>query len=196
MAWTYDWVAGIVSVGKWNSWVLSVLPDITGQRILEIGHGPGHLQIALAKAQKTIFGIDQSRQMGRIARRRIQAAGSNCLLVNGSAQTLPYRDQSFNHVVATFPTPYIFDLRTLQGIYRVLVPGGSLIVIPEAWITGSTPTDRIAAYAFHILGQSPSWQDSYIEPFLQAGFVATPYRRKLPTSEVMIIKAIKQNSEI
>ncbi|HTP03398.1 MAG TPA: hypothetical protein VMJ64_18630, partial [Anaerolineales bacterium] len=46
-AWTYDIVATTVSIGRWNHWVASALPYVRGKRILEIGQGPGHLQLLL-----------------------------------------------------------------------------------------------------------------------------------------------------
>ena len=46
MAWTYDLVAAVVSVGMWTSWVRSTLTYLNGPQVLELGHGPGHLQIA------------------------------------------------------------------------------------------------------------------------------------------------------
>ena len=48
-AWTYDWVAAGVSLGRWNEWVRSILPYMQEGRILELGHGPGHLQAELLK---------------------------------------------------------------------------------------------------------------------------------------------------
>ena len=46
-AFAYDLVAAAVSLGRWKKWVLSVVPFLEGNQILEIGHGPGHLQSAL-----------------------------------------------------------------------------------------------------------------------------------------------------
>ena len=195
-AWSYDWVAAIVSLGRWKAWVLSVLPDLPGPRVLEIGHGPGHLQIALTHLSVTVFGIDESRQMGRISQRRLRRRGIGGLLVNGLAQSLPYHDACFNQVVATFPAPFIIDKHTLEEIYRVLIPGGTLIVLPVAWITGSSPTEKLAASIFHLLGQAPNWDDINLQPFLQTSFTATVERRKLPGSEILLIKAWKQSVEL
>ena len=77
-AWSYDLVAAFVSLDRWNDWVRSVLPYLTGDRILEIGHGPGHLQRALAEGHPTglIVGLDLSRNMGKIAKRRLARATS------------------------------------------------------------------------------------------------------------------------
>jgi ubiquinone/menaquinone biosynthesis C-methylase UbiE len=192
MAWAYDWVAAVVSIGRWKTWVMSILPDLPGPRILELGHGPGHLQIALSQSNKTAFGLDQSRQMGHITRRKMHALNYKNLLVNGEAQHLPYREKSFNQVASTFPTPYIFETQTLEEIFRVLIPGGTLIVIPQAWITGSSLGDHIAGNAFRLLGQAPSWEDSALQPFLEAGFKIQIERRRLPSSEILVIRAVKQ----
>ena len=70
-AFTYDLVAATVSLGRWKDWVLSVLPFIEGNRILEIGHGPGHLQRALLDRNLLAVGIDESPQMGHLAKRNL-----------------------------------------------------------------------------------------------------------------------------
>jgi len=69
-AWTYDLVAAIVSLGRWQDWLMQAMPYLSG-RVLEIGFGPGHLQVALNEAGMQAFGLDESRQMGRQARRRL-----------------------------------------------------------------------------------------------------------------------------
>src|SRR5215216_2119126 len=70
-AFAYDLVAATVSLGRWNSWVLSVVPFIEGNRILEIGHGPGHLQRLLLNRKLLAVGIDESAPMGRLAKRNL-----------------------------------------------------------------------------------------------------------------------------
>ncbi len=192
MAWTYDGVAAIVSVGRWKYWVVSVLPDIPGPRVLELGHGTGHLQLALAQNGVASFGIDLSRQMGRITQRRMSRLKCSSSLINGNVQNLPLADELFDQVVSTFPTPYIFQKQTLEEVYRVLMPAGALTVVPEAWITGTSLLDRIAASIFRLLGQSPEWEDTSLEPFLEAGFVTSTERRRLGSSDLLVIKAIKQ----
>ena len=37
----------LVSLGRWDDWIQTVIPYVRGLSILEIGHGPGHLQIKL-----------------------------------------------------------------------------------------------------------------------------------------------------
>ncbi|KAA3645660.1 MAG: methyltransferase domain-containing protein [Chloroflexi bacterium] len=192
MAWTYDLVAWLVSLGRWNSWVLSVTDDLPGPRILELGHGPGHLQTTLARQGKSCVGLDLSRQMGRMAKKRLEKENLIQSLVTGMGQKLPFENNSYNQVVATFPTEYIFQTDTLNEIHRVLKPGGAFVALPVAWITGGNLLDRAAALLFKITGQAMEIQDHQIvQAFQAAGFETHIERRQLTTSLLLIIHAQK-----
>lgn len=190
-AWTYDWVAFIVSVGKWQGWILSVLPELNGPRILELGHGPGHLQKAALEKGYWTCGLDESKQMGRIAFSRLRDGDLKPNLVNARAQYLPFANSSYSHIVATFPTEYLMDERTLDEVWRVLCPGGKLVVMPVAWLTGHRVLERAAAWLFRITGQAPEWDDQVLEPAAKIGFQIEVERKELASSEVLIIKAYK-----
>src|SRR4030042_3569553 len=67
-AWTYDAVARAVSLGRWYSWTEAVLPFVTGLRVLELGHGTGHLLGKLSMGQgRHVVGLDESSQMAVLA---------------------------------------------------------------------------------------------------------------------------------
>jgi SAM-dependent methyltransferase len=110
-AWTFDAVAWAVSGGLWFGWIRAALPETRG-RVLELGFGTGHLQLALA-TRAGVVGVDASPQMAR-------------------AQALPFPEARFDTVVATFPSEYILDPATHQEIHRVLAPGGRLVIVPSA----------------------------------------------------------------
>src|SRR5258705_9904453 len=95
-AWTYDSVAALVSIGRWQAWVLTALPRVDGPRVLEIGHGPGHLQQALCRKGLQVFGLDESRQMGRMAYSRLKRAGLPIRLSCGYAQSIPFAAGCFD----------------------------------------------------------------------------------------------------
>lgn len=191
LAWAYDWVAFTVSVGNWQSWILSVLPELQGPAILELGHGPGHLQKAALEKGHWACGLDESKQMGRIAARRLRDSGLKPNLVNARSQCLPFTGSSYSQIVATFPTEYLIDAGTLEEVWRVLCPGGTLIILPVAWITGSGLLERAAAWLFHITGQAPEWDDRVLEPLAATGFEIQVERKELASSEVLIVKALK-----
>jgi ubiquinone/menaquinone biosynthesis C-methylase UbiE len=152
-AWTYDFVAAVVSLGRWKGWVRSALTYLSG-RVLEIGYGPGHLQLWLHERGLAAFGLDESRQMARQASRRLHGKGFYNSLACGYAQALPFPKNSFETVAATFPAEFIFEGQTLAEIRRVLVPGGRLVIVATAWITGKKVFERLAAWLFEVPGQA------------------------------------------
>lgn len=166
-AFAYDLVAATVSFGKWNDWVREILPFITGTRILELGHGPGHLQRILLDLNLDPVAMDESAQMGILAKRRL---GNRHKLARGLAQQLPFENNSFDCVISTFPTEYIFHTQTLSEIRRCLSDGGRLIVLPVAW-----PKSGFLKWLYQVTGESPmDGQESYRlkiqAPFTNAGF--------------------------
>lgn len=170
LAWSYDLVAWTVSLGRWKDWVLSVLPYLNGDPILELGYGPGYLQIALGARNIKAFGLDASRQMGRLARHKLIKNGFMQRLVRGRSQALPFRSQAFNTIVSTFPSEYIYHPETLAEVRRLLAPGGKLVVAPLAWITGNSPIERAARWLFRITGEAPEWNTLWLQPFQDSGF--------------------------
>lgn len=197
-AWTYDLVAGVVSIGRWNLWIRSVLPFLRGQNILEIGFGPGHLQeYLLSQGNLRVAGLDESRQMGLLARRRLKASSLGPInLVRGWAQDLPFPSRTFDTVVSTFPSEYIFDARTLAQVHRVLRDDGRLVVVPAAWIVGRRLTDRAAAWLFRITHQAPPSPQQVLASQLESNLREARFEAQFETVEmvsslVYVIKADK-----
>lgn len=148
MAWSYDAVSWLVSFGSWREWQKSALSFVTGERILEVGHGPGHLLAALESDGRRPVGLDLSSSMGRLAKRRAAAP-----LVQGRVEALPFRGASFDAALSTFPTDYIVSPEALSAVYQALKPGGLFIVLPEAHLTGSSPFHLLIEWLFQITGQ-------------------------------------------
>ncbi len=203
---------------------MSVIPFIEGTRILEIGHGPGHLQRVLLSRGLVAVGIDESAPMGRLAKRNLrrgafprsqrasslptsaQVAASFQLgytqinLTRGVAQHLPFLNEGFQTVVATFPAEYIFDPVTLTEAWRVLAPGGRFIILPGAVITGRGGLDRLLAWIFRITGETPPNLSEMLhqrtkEPFAKAGFQVEIHEIAVKSSLVFIVSATKNQSK-
>jgi len=140
MAWTYDLVAWLVSFGQWTAWGRAAIPHLRGRRVLELAHGPGHLLVAMSRAGFAPVGLDLSPQMGRLARKRLCRSGiPTPLLARARAQALPFRAGSFDSVVSTFPTEFIFDPATLKEMARVMGQGGKAVVVVGVVFNASLP---------------------------------------------------------
>lgn len=185
-AFAYDLVAATVSFGNWKDWVYSILPFIKETRTLELGHGPGHLQRLLLDRGLVAVAIDESAQMGRIAKRRL---GNSQKLSRALAQQLPFAKKSFDTIIATFPTEYIFNAQTLSEVKRCLSDRGRLIVLPVAF-----PKSRFLKWLYKITGESPSalteaLKSKSLQPFLDAGFHAEVKIVEVKSSTLLIIVA-------
>jgi ubiquinone/menaquinone biosynthesis C-methylase UbiE len=111
------------------------------------------MQLALNLGGFQAYGIDQSPYMSKQARRRIVKNFYPVHLVRGEAQYLPYRNQYFDTVLATFPTEFIVNPQTLENVGRVLKPRGRLVVVIEGRLLGGGPIYRFIEWLFEITGQ-------------------------------------------
>jgi ubiquinone/menaquinone biosynthesis C-methylase UbiE len=190
-AWTYDLVATVVSLGRWQTWVLSALPHLNG-RVLEIGFGPGHLQMALCGLGLPTFGLDESLQMSRHTGQCLRRKGFPANLARGIAQHLPFPSNAFDSVVATFPADYIFDPLTLSEIRRLLTSAGKLVILPSAWITGTGPLEQLATWLFTVTGQAGAIEvvlPAMTKRLQAAGFAVRHELVELPGSRVLVLLA-------
>ncbi len=193
-SWTYDWVASIVSLGEWQNWVSSVLPYINGPNVLEIGFGPGHLQASISQNNILAFGLDESIQMVKITRHRLLHLGLIPHVACGNAQILPFANDSFQQVVMTFPAEFLLKETTFKEIHRVLVNGGSVIILPLAWITGRKLLERAIAWLNYITGEAPEWNESSLQQFKDLGFIVSSEMMYLHSSKILIIQLYKPGS--
>jgi len=210
LAWTYDLVSWLVSLGEWRAWQQAALPYINGRSILEIGHGPGHLLLELAQNDKQVVGLDLSPHMGRMAQRRLRRAGVSVPLIQGRVQALPLQTAVFHTVLSTFPTDYVAQPETLVAVHRVLAENGRFVIVPEGHLTGSGPLHRLIHWLFRITGQRSGpfavdnehfWPDEAMwQPlrrrFAAAGFAVTIDHARLPRSGVTVIVAEKTTTDL
>lgn len=194
LAFTYDLVAATVSLGQWTRWALAVIPFIGGEPVLELGFGPGHLQVALREVFDASYGLDESAQMVRLARRRLRPTGARKLrLARGQAQALPFVDGAFQTLVATFPSEYAFQPETVREARRVLRPSGRLVILPAVWPGGSRMLDRFIKWLFKWTGESPASLESLsrqsAQSFESQGFSLTANRVQVGPSVVMVVLA-------
>jgi ubiquinone/menaquinone biosynthesis C-methylase UbiE len=193
-AWSYDAVSAIVSMGQWRAWQRTALSRLRGQRVLEIAHGTGNLLLDLSALGFQPFGLDLSPAMGRLAARKFVQRGLALPLLRARVQALPFADASFPSLLSTFPAEFIIQPPAIAEFYRVLQPGGVLVCVPAAQITGLALPDRFADWLFRITGQSGGdWFEPLLDRYTQAGFLARLERVRLPRSTVLVLLAEKRS---
>lgn len=130
----YRFASTVPFAGQWRVWQRQVLPRLRGHDVLELGCGLGDLLADMLAAGYACHAVEHSPQMVEAARETLRKRhlGSPGLVIQGSAQSLPFSDNSFDCVVSTFPSEYIYDPAAIAEAERVLRPGGRLIVIEGA----------------------------------------------------------------
>lgn len=191
LAWSYDLVANLSSMGQWWAWGRTVLPKLPPQPALELGHGTGRLLQETCRLGLQVYAIDASRQMGAITAQRMRALNCPIQIACARAQDLPFPDRHFAAIYATFPSEYIFDPSTLQEAFRVLRNGGKLIVVGVAVIHGRSVVDRLAGWLYTVTGQSAEPGDQWRNPLAEAGFEPRLERIWLPQAQVIHFVGVK-----
>ena len=140
---TYDRIAPVYEIveGFWERSAreagLEALAPRSGERVLDIGCGPGHSMCAIADAigsDGEVIGVDLSSKMCALARRRLErrAQGLAGWVVQADAVHLPFADCSFDAAFVSF-TLELFDTPEIPAVLaecrRVLRPGGRLAVV-------------------------------------------------------------------
>ncbi len=159
MAWTYDAVAWCVSFGQWAAWRRLALHFMESGPILELAYGTGGLFADMQELGHLPIGIDLSPYMARLASQRLRRKNLHITLNQAQAQSLPFPADSFSTVIATFPTPYIFEPETLTEVYRVLkpasdsAPAGRLVIVMEGQLRGPWPIRPFIDWLYKITDQ-------------------------------------------
>lgn len=104
------------------SWVLRHVAAQPGQRLLDVGSGPGQYHVHLAGV--SVIALDTSP--GMLAKVRVPK-------VQADAQALPFRDGSFDRVMSNHVLYHVPDQRqALREMRRVITPGGRVVITTNA----------------------------------------------------------------
>lgn len=109
-----------------NDVVFKMLGDLKGKKILDVGCGAGRLIKFLKNASVgEISAVDVSEEMIKIMKKKFPDVEA----VKADAQDLPFKDGTFDVVIATFMIVHLETLdKAFDEIYRVLKDGGIFIV--------------------------------------------------------------------
>jgi SAM-dependent methyltransferase len=125
-AFAYDWVAALISGGRWRGWGERAARGLRG-RVCEVGPGPGHVLGYLRRKGVNAVGIELSPAMAARAARR-----SPGVVVQGDGRALPLTDGTLDALLLTFPAQYALDPAFWREAARVVRPGGRLRILLDA----------------------------------------------------------------
>lgn len=157
------------AVGEQRSSTRRLLGARSGDRVLDLGCGPGHLTAELVEdvgASGQVLAVDRQQDMVVAARSRPRTAGAGrCDVLVGGATALPLADGTCDGVVAVQVLEYVPDLeRAVAEVRRVLRPGGTVVLVDTDWrscVWHTSDRERNDAVLL-------AWEEHFVHPHLPA----------------------------
>ena len=116
----YDLINTVLTLGFDKSWREKAVDNLIGTSVLDLGSGTGAAFDQLLNYETTA--LDPDKKMLELNTFEDK--------VLGSAENLPFEDNSFDNVFCCFVWRNVSDTnKALQEVYRVLRPGGKFILL-------------------------------------------------------------------
>jgi demethylmenaquinone methyltransferase/2-methoxy-6-polyprenyl-1,4-benzoquinol methylase len=116
----------VLSLGqdpRWRRFLVSRLPA-DGGHVLDVATGTGLVAAELLRRGYDVTGLDLSAEMLAVAQARL---GNQVELFEASAESMPFPDESFDHLTFTYLLRYVDDAgATLAELARVVRSGGAV----------------------------------------------------------------------
>jgi demethylmenaquinone methyltransferase/2-methoxy-6-polyprenyl-1,4-benzoquinol methylase len=180
----YDAMNRVLSFGLDRGWrrrTVRALQLGERPRVLDLATGTGDLAIDIARMSPgaTVIGLDPSREMLAIARRKLARHGltERVTLMRGDAQHLPYRNCEMDAATIAFGIRNVPDRsKALRELARVVRPGGRIAVLE---LNEPREKGMFAAAArihtHHVVPRLGAWLSGAREyKYLQASVAAFP----------------------
>jgi demethylmenaquinone methyltransferase / 2-methoxy-6-polyprenyl-1,4-benzoquinol methylase len=156
----YDLMNDVMSMGLhrwWKRFTISQTGLKPGHKALDVAAGSGDLAIGLARrvgAPGRVLVTDINRRMLEVGRDRLLDAGlaGNVAYLQADAESLPFSDRAFHCVTIGFGLRNVTDKdKALAEMYRVLKPGGRLLVLEFSKPVLRPLEPLYDAYSFQVL---------------------------------------------
>jgi SAM-dependent methyltransferase len=109
--------------------LFELLGPAPGKTLLDVGCGDAAFAMEFIRRGGRATGLDADPAMVAAARQRTRPAGARICLVAARAQNLPFKDATFDRVLAVTTLCFVHDAaRAVEEMARVLKPGGSLVI--------------------------------------------------------------------
>lgn len=133
----YDFLNQLFSLGIHKGWRKKSVKKLLASQpkiLLDVATGTGDFAIELNRQlnPERITGVDISEGMMKIGREKLKQLGldQKIELIEGDSANLPLADNSFDAITVGFGVRNFENLENgLAGMYRVLKPGGTMVVL-------------------------------------------------------------------
>lgn len=155
----YDIMNDVMSVGihrVWKDAMMDWLAPRAGQRLLDVAGGTGDVAFRFLKragmAEAVV--LDMTEQMLIEGRKRAEAEAMSDKLdwLVGDAMALPFEDNSFDVYTISFGIRNVTRIPdALSEAYRVLKPGGRLMVLEFSQLPNAMMQKAYDLYSFNVI---------------------------------------------
>jgi demethylmenaquinone methyltransferase/2-methoxy-6-polyprenyl-1,4-benzoquinol methylase len=120
---SYDLISRVATFGQDIAWKHEIIRTVSYRsHILELACGTGILSSMLAEKGKSVTGIDLTFEYLVTLKRKLKMH-----IVQGTAEVLPYRDESFDAMISSYLAKYVDVRKVIDECWRVLKPGGIVV---------------------------------------------------------------------
>ncbi len=155
----YDVMNDVMSLGVhrlWKDAMMDWLAPRPGQRLLDVAGGTGDIAFRFLgrapSATATVLDLTESMLEAGRARAQAQDLGGRIDWVVGDAMALPFEDASFDVYTISFGIRNVTRPEVaLQEAFRVLRPGGRLMVLEFSQIPNDLMQKAYDLYSFNVI---------------------------------------------
>ena len=137
-----------------------------GDRVLDVGCGTGGLTLAaaeLATSDGDVYGTDASAKMIAVAKRKAMKSSSEVIFSVDLIENISFPDNHFDVVLNSLVMHHLPESLKAAGfseIYRVLRPGGQMLIIDIESSSNRSVLQRISSLIVNLHGGQKAMQDN------------------------------------
>ena len=160
VAFRYDLMNDIMSAGLhrlWKDTLIDWLAPRKNKNLIDVAGGTGDIAfrfLSRLKDEGKVTIVDRNEQMLREGKSRYTTSSknSNIQWICADAMELPFSDDSYDYFTISFGIRNVLDIKKcLEEAYRVLKPGGRLLILEFSAVDNKTLKKLYDLYSLNIV---------------------------------------------
>lgn len=156
----YDLMNDLMSWGIhriWKKFLIYHSEIYKGYKVLDLAGGTGDLSIKFSQLvgdKGVVVLVDINHTMLKISQKKIRNLGliNNIIYIQANAEALPFSENTFDCIAISFGLRNFTNIeKALFSIYRVLKPGGKLLILEFSAPTFKLINKIYNLYSFYII---------------------------------------------